>query len=90
MKLPKWATALDVLAVVMAIVALSVLLAGGFRLNLFGVRLSVTDWWRPALWSGLALLVRHAVIREHPLPRRVVRAIAECRPLERPGDTFVI
>ncbi len=77
MKLPKWATALDVLAVVMAIVALSVLLAGGFRLNLFGVRLSVTDWWRPALWSGLALLVRHAVIREHPLPRRVVRAIAD-------------
>jgi hypothetical protein len=75
-KLPKWATALDVLAVVMAIVALSVFLAGGFRQFFFGVELSVTEWWRPALWSGVALLVRHAIVRQHPLPQRVVRAIA--------------
>jgi hypothetical protein len=74
-KLPKWATALDVLAVVMAIVALSVFIAGGFRLVFFGMRLSVTDWWRPALWSAVALVIRHAIVRHHPLPQRVGLAI---------------
>ena len=76
MKLPKWATALDVLAVVMAIVAISVFVAGGFRLVVFGIRLSVTDWWRPALWSTVALVIRHAIVRRHPLPQRVALAIA--------------
>ncbi len=75
MKLPKWATALDVVAVVMAIVALSVLIAGGFRLTIFGGRLSVTEWWRPALWCVVALIVRHAIIRQRPLPQRVVQAV---------------
>ena len=75
MKLPKRATALDVIAVVMAIVALSVFVAGGFRLVFFGLRLSVTDWWRPALWSAIALVVRHAIVRRHPLPQRVGVAI---------------
>ena len=75
MKLPKWATALDVLAVVMAIVSISVLLGGGFRLTMFGARLSVTEWWRPALWAVLALVIRHALVRRQPLPQRTARAI---------------
>ena len=50
-KLPKWATALDVFAVVMALIALSVVIGGGFRIWVFDSRLSVTGWWRPALWS---------------------------------------
>jgi len=74
-KLPKWATALDIVAVAMAIVALSVLIAGGFRITVFGSRLSVTDWWRPALWSVVAMIIRHAIVRQHPLPQRVVQAI---------------
>lgn len=75
MKLPKWATALDLVAVVMAIVALSVIIGGGFRVNVFDVRLSVTDWWRPALWSAVAMLVRHAIVRRLPLPQRVAQAM---------------
>ena len=74
-KLPKWATALDLVAVAMAIVALSVLVAGGFRLMIFGSRLSVTDWWRPALWSVAAMIVRHAILRRHPLPQHVVHSV---------------
>jgi hypothetical protein len=70
-KLPKWATALDLLAVVLAIVAVSVVVAGGFRLTIFGGRLSVTDWWRPALWSVAVMVLRHAIVRHHPLPQRV-------------------
>jgi len=69
--LPKWATALDVLAVVMALVAISVAISGGFRLWVFELRLSVTDWMRPALLSAIAIAIRHAIIRQQPLPRRL-------------------
>ena len=75
MKLPKWATALDVVAVVLALVAASVLIGGGFRVWVFETRISVTEWWRPALWSVLAIALRHAVIRQQPLPQRVAAAI---------------
>ena len=76
MKLPVWAKALDAVAVMMAILALSVLVAGGFRISVFGGRLSVTDWWRPALWSLVAMGIRHAILREQPLPRRVATAVS--------------
>lgn len=72
---PKWATALDVIAVVMALVAISVAIGGGFRIWIFESRLSVTDWMRPALWSVIAIAIRHAVVRHQPLPRRVAAAI---------------
>lgn len=75
-KLPKWATALDVVAVVMALVAISVAVGGGFRVWIFETRLSVTDWWRPALWSVLVIAIRHAIVRRDPLPRRVAHAVA--------------
>ncbi len=75
MKLPVWAKVLDAVAILMAILALSVLIAGGFRIVVFGVRVSVTDWWRPLLWTLVALGVRHAIIRHHPLPQRVVAGI---------------
>jgi hypothetical protein len=75
MKLPKWATALDVLAVIMALVAISVAITGGFRLFAYDLRLSVTDWLRPALLSAIAIAIRHAVIRRDPLPRRVAAGV---------------
>jgi hypothetical protein len=74
-KLPKWATALDVIAVVMALLAISVAVAGGFRVWVFDSRVSVTGWWRPALWSAIAIIVRHALLRRQPLPQRVFAAI---------------
>ena len=75
MKLPKWATALDVLAVVTALIALSVAVAGGFRIWVFAGRLSVTDWVRPALWSVVAIAIRHALVRRRPLPRRIIDGV---------------
>lgn len=75
MKLPKWATALDAIAIVMALVAISVLIGGGFRIWVFEIRLSVTDWWRPAMWSAIAIAVRHAILRQQPLPWRVMSAV---------------
>lgn len=75
MKLPKWAAALDVVAVTMALVALSVLTFGGFRLATLAGRLSVTDWIRPALWCVAALVIRHALVRRPTLPRRAGTAL---------------
>ena len=71
MKLPVWAKALDAVAVLMAILALSVLITGGFRIVVFGMRVSVTDWWRPALWALIAIGTRHAAVRHDPLHTRV-------------------
>jgi hypothetical protein len=76
MKLPKWATALDVIAVVMALMAISVAVGGGFRIWVFDSRLSVTGWWRPALWSLIAIALRHAIVRRQPLPQRLLASIA--------------
>ena len=66
-KLPLWAKALDAVAIIMAILAISVAITGGFRIVVFDVRISVTDWWRPALWCLIALAVRHAIVRHDPV-----------------------
>lgn len=70
-----WAKALDAVAILMAILAISVAITGGFRIVVFDLRISVTDWWRPALWSLVALAIRHAIIRHDPLPQLVVAGI---------------
>lgn len=73
--LPKWATALDLIAIVTALIAISVVIGGGFRVWVFDSRLSFTGWWRPALWSVLAMALRHAIIRTRPLPQRVIAGL---------------
>jgi hypothetical protein len=74
--LPAWATALDVAAVLMALIAISVALFGGFRIFVFDGRLSVTDWIRPALVGVIAIAIRHALLRRDPLPQRLARSVA--------------
>src|SRR5690348_9359606 len=75
MRLPKWATALDVLAVVMALLAISVAITGGFRIWVFDGRVSVTDWMRPALLSAIAIAIRHAIVRQQPIHRRIFTTV---------------
>src|SRR5688572_22006468 len=87
MKLPRWATTLDVVAVLMALVAISVAIGGGFRIWLFDSRLSVTAWWRPALISVLAVAIRHALVRHRPLYQRVSDGV---RDWWRAPDTKVV
>src|SRR5690349_7212081 len=77
MKLPRWATTLDVVAVVMALLAISIAISGGFRIWVFDARLSVTAWWRPALISLIAIAIRHVMVRERPLHQRVVAGVRE-------------
>ena len=73
--LPLWARVVDALALVIGLIALSVLLFGGFRIWLFETRLSVTAWWRPALAALFLIGLRHAVIRRAPMPARVVSSV---------------
>ena len=73
MKLPRWATALDVVAVLMALLAISIAIGGGFRI--LDGRLSVTSWWRPALIGVLAIAIRHAFVRQRPLHQRVAHGV---------------
>jgi hypothetical protein len=75
-RLPLWAQAVDVLSVAVALVALSVLLFGGFRISMFETRLSVTAWWRPALAALLLMGIRHAISRQQPLPTRVFQSVS--------------
>jgi hypothetical protein len=75
-KLPKWVTALDAVTVVMALIAISVSISGGFRIWIFDFRLSVTDWMRPALWSAIAIGIRLGITRERPLHRRLIDGIS--------------
>jgi hypothetical protein len=85
--LPRWATTLDVVAVVMALIAISVAIGGGFRIWIFDARLSVTAWWRPALIGVLAIAIRHALVKHQPLHQRVVNGV---RDWWRAPDTNVV
>ena len=76
MKLPLWARALDGIAVATAILAVSVAITGGFRITVFGGRLSITEWWRPLLALAIVLIVRHVIVREQPLPARLAAGMA--------------
>lgn len=69
--LPRAPRVLDALTVFAWCLALSVLLFGGFRVMAGGWRVSVTDWWRPALWALALLAFRHWRWRQAPLWRRV-------------------
>ena len=64
---------LDVVAVAMALIALSVAISGGFRI--FDGRLSVTSWWRPLIVTVIAIAIRHALVRQQPVHQRVVRSV---------------
>jgi hypothetical protein len=73
---PRWVRAIDALSIVVLGVAMSVVLFGGFRVMVAGTRLSVTDWWRPALWATLLVAGRHWAYRHDPVWRRVGDGLA--------------
>jgi len=74
--LPVWVRAADVLTVAAVLLALSVVLFGGFRVTVGGGRLSVTDWWRPLVWAGVLAALRHWRWRSVPLWSRVRGGLA--------------
>jgi hypothetical protein len=74
--LPGWVRVVDAISIVSLGLAVSVLLFGGFRVMVGDARLSVTDWWRPAIWTLLLIAGRHWAHRDAPVWRRLGRGFA--------------
>lgn len=70
--LPLPARVLDTLAVVLALLAVTVAVTGGFREWTPLGRISLTSWERPAVFAFVLALVRALVWRQKPLPRRLL------------------
>jgi Gpi18-like mannosyltransferase len=84
-ELPRWAGAFDIAGVALLLIAVSVLVTGGFHeLTPLG-RLSVTSWIRPSTIGAALLILRHVLHRKPSLASRIVssaeawRASAESR-----------
>src|SRR5262245_44449285 len=70
--LPLWARVSDLLVCALIALWLAILFFGGFRLHVGGQRLlSITSPARVLLWIALIAGVRHALVRNRPLHRRV-------------------
>jgi hypothetical protein len=74
-----WVRAADAATVVLALLALSAIVTGGFRTEVAGVRVSITSWWRPALVAALVALARHGGYRRPSLAVRVWEGLARWR-----------
>jgi hypothetical protein len=72
--LPLWARLADLAAILLLVLLAVVLEQGGIRGRFAGVRLSLTNPWRIAMWAGLLVALRHALIRRDPISRRAIRA----------------
>jgi hypothetical protein len=66
---------LDAIGVAFILMAISVIVTGGFREWTPIGRISMTSWVRPFVIGGLALLVRHLLYRSPTLPARIVAAV---------------
>lgn len=69
--LPRWARVVDAFTLGAALITLSVVVFGGFRITVGDVRISVMDWWRPAVLALVALGLRHLRVRHDPVWQRL-------------------
>jgi hypothetical protein len=65
-RLPRWALAADLLAVVLAILGVVVLLWSDLSFRFIGIRVSLRSPWRPVLWAVLVLAARNWYVRRPP------------------------
>ena len=72
---PWWIQLADALVVGASILALLVVAGLGFKARLYGVHLSVTSAWRPALFATAIFVLRHLVVPVPHLPSRLARAV---------------
>lgn len=70
-RLPRWATAADLAAIFVMVVATAVIVGDGFRLWIGDLRISVTSPVRPIVVGAALLLVRHALVRRPTILHRI-------------------
>jgi hypothetical protein len=71
-QLPAWVRVADVLAIALLIFAVGLLLYGGGSFRIAGAHVSIKSAWRPAVWAGIVICLRHLKVRRLPLHRRVL------------------
>lgn len=76
LRAPGLAVTADWLTVVLALVALSAFITGGFRADILGLRVSATSWGRLAAMAAAVTAVRHWWRPAPTLPRRVREGLA--------------
>jgi Mannosyltransferase (PIG-V) len=77
--LPRGATVLDAVTVALALVAVSAYVTGGFRTEVFGLRVSATSWLRVVVAALVVAVVRHMWRRSPSLPGTVLRGLTRWR-----------
>jgi hypothetical protein len=70
--LPRWVQVADVVSVALFVVAVAVLVGGGFRMRVGGLRIAATSPAAPWLLLLLVIGVRHALVSRPSLPARAV------------------
>ena len=71
----RWARLADAFTLALLALAAVVLVTGGARVRVFGVIVSVTAAWRPALCAIVIAALRHAAFRDDSLWQRVTRRL---------------
>ncbi len=79
-RVPPWVTVLDATAILLLVVAVAVLMGGGFRISTDVLRVSVTQFWIPLVLAVVLLVIRRAVL---PRPSTVEQLGAAARGLWR-------
>ncbi len=77
-RVPAWVTVLDATAILLLVVAVAVLMGGGFRISTDVLRVSVTQFWIPLLLAVVLLVIRRAAV---PRPSTVEQLGAAARGL---------
>lgn len=78
-RLPRWARALDALAIAALVLSFFLFLFGGFFLHVAGVRLSVHSPIRVLFIAAAAVAIRHVVLSASPLHLRILHRLRETR-----------
>ena len=69
--LPWWVHAADAAVLALLLLGLFIAFHGGFVFQPAGFRISVRSEWRPVAWAGILILLRHVLVRDPALHRRL-------------------
>ena len=93
-RLRRWAIALDVLVLLLAVILVRAWLVPGYRITFTpDLRLSLTSWPRIALWLAVVLGIRYWLFRDEPFHARMIawwRAIRSWEPLRAAWGPFIV
>ncbi len=85
-QLPAWVQLADALTIALLLLAVAVALYGGGTGEIAGIRWSVRSPWRLPIWAAGLTTLRHLFVRQSPLHRRVIDAVATM--IQRPEPRY--